>query len=250
MNQSGKVVAAQFDAHRLAAHRRGTPIVADTPGCEGRPRVDCVGQNAVVPESSLAPTPVHRRKLVIAICGWIALAAIYYLTLPIFGALSVFGWLVVLGCWIWALAASGIAVASLVRHRAYRWATAVVGLAIMAAIGIWNADWLTIYLKSQLWLHRSSLSELASAHRAGTLPVNASLPWQIKYLSLDGRVHRQTDTNSLYLPMWQNWRGEAGGGLVYLVQAPDKDTFIVTAPGGMGVPERYVGQGWWWVQGD
>jgi hypothetical protein len=209
-----------------------------------------VGQNVGVTEPSLPNAPRHRRKIFIAVGGWAALAATSYLTLPIFGIVGLAGWLIIAGCWVWALAASGFAIASLARHRAYGRAVVSAGLAIVAAVGTWHADWLALYLDSQVWLHRDTLDELVTAHRGAHPPADTPLPWQIRYLSIDGRAHWQTGTNALYLPMWQNWRGEAGGGLVYLTEPLDADAAIVTAPGGVGMPDRYIGDGWWWVQGD
>lgn len=179
------------------------------------------------------------------------MAAFYYLTLPIFGVLGLLGWLALAGFWILAVVTTVLAMAALIGRKAYARAAVTGILAIVAAVAVWNADWLDIYLKSQLWLHQDSLSKLAGAHQTGTLPTNASLPWQLRYLSIDGHAHHQmgSTTDALYLPMWENWRGEAGGGLVHLTEPPDSDTIIVTAPGGVSGPDRYLGNGWWWVEG-
>lgn len=177
------------------------------------------------------------------------MAAFQYLTLPIYGVLGLLGWVAYAGFWVLAAVTTVLAIAAAIGCKAYATAAVTGILAIAAAVAVWNANWLDIYLKSQLWLHQDSLSELAGAHQAGTLPTNTSLPWQLRYLSIDGHAHLQTGTNALYLPMWENWRGEAGGGLVHLNDPPERDTFVATAPGGMGHPDRYLGNGWWWVEG-
>ncbi|HEX5542710.1 MAG TPA: hypothetical protein VFX60_14310 [Micromonospora sp.] len=195
------------------------------------------------------PTMTARRRRVAgAILGWLALAATYYLTFPIFGVLSLFGLLVVGGCWLWAIIGSAAAVISMARHSWWQ-AVALTVVSVAAGLVIWHADWLTIYLKSQFWLHRGSLSQLAAEHDAGRLPVEAPLPWHMRYLSIDGHAHRQSSPEALYLPMWQDWRGESGGGFVYLGSASPTDTAIRTAPGGIGLPSRHIGDGWWWVAG-
>ncbi|MEV6963833.1 hypothetical protein AB0M47_01880 [Hamadaea sp. NPDC051192] len=202
-------------------------------------------------DSAAPPARRTGRWLLAAVGGWAALAAFYYLTLPIFGVLGLLGWLALAGFWILAVVTTVLAMAALIGRKAYARAAVTGILAIVAAVAVWNADWLDIYLKSQLWLHQDSLSKLAGAHQTGTLPTNASLPWQLRYLSIDGHAHHQmgSTTDALYLPMWENWRGEAGGGLVHLTEPPDSDTIIVTAPGGVSGPDRYLGNGWWWVEG-
>ncbi|GIG06737.1 hypothetical protein ACFQZ4_50035 [Catellatospora coxensis] len=202
--------------------------------------------------SSLSHETASRRRAApigAALTGWLALAGAYYFELPVFAVVSMFGWLLIAACWLWAVTASIIAVVALLgrRRRAHAAAAAVIAAAAGVAIG--NADWLMIYLRSQLWIHQAELGRLAAEHRLGTLPANPELPWRLRYLSIDGHAHRQTEAAALYLPMWQNWRGEAGGGLVHLTTTPDQDTWIETAPGGQGRPLRQVGDGWWWVEG-
>jgi hypothetical protein len=196
---------------------------------------------------------VNKTRLVLtvsAFAGWVALGAAYYLSLPIYGALGVLSWLIIIGgCWVWASVASAVAVFTLIQDRAFGRAIVVAVLAVVAAAGILRTDWFTAYLESQFWLHRDRLSALAAEYEAGTLSEQRELPWQIRYLSIDGRAHLRNDSRALYIPMFQNWRGEAGGGLVYLSEPPNSETIIATAPGGMGVPHRYIGDGWWWVGG-
>ncbi|MEV0458709.1 hypothetical protein [Catellatospora methionotrophica] len=193
--------------------------------------------------------PRHVGKMVVAATGWLALAVAYYFTLPIFDMISLLGWLLLAACWLWAVIASVVVVMSLLKQRRWQRAVAAAMIAAAAGLGTWHADWLAIYLSSQVWLHHAELDDLAAQHRRGTLPADARLPWQIRYLSIDGRVHAQPDAAGLYLPMWQNWRGEAGGGLVHLATPPDQDTLIQTAPGGQGRPRRHIDGDWWWVEG-
>lgn len=187
--------------------------------------------------------------MLVAIAGWLALAAAYYLALPIFDALSLLGWLVLAVCWAWAVIGTVVAVVARARQRGSGQAAILAVVALAAGTTIWHTDWLSVYLRSQIWLHSGELSRLAADHDAGRISGDVRLPWRMRYLSIDGTAHRQINPKALSLPMWQDWRGESGGGIVHLPAAPTENDVVVTAPGGLGIPSRQVAGGWWWVQG-
>lgn len=180
-----------------------------------------------------------------AVLGWLALAASYYLALPLFGALSLAALLVRIGCWLLAVVASVLVVTAELRRRAYRWAGVAAVAAILAGTGVVRTDWPRLYVDSQFRLHRGGLDALAAEYRTGRLTSDVPLPWRLRYLSIDGRAHVQD--RALYLPAWQDWRAESGGGFAYFTTCPDPDTLIITATGDVGTPQRALGDGWWWV---
>ncbi|NUR74039.1 MAG: hypothetical protein HOU81_24770 [Hamadaea sp.] len=189
--------------------------------------------------------------MLLALAAWIALATAYFLAFPITAATDDWGSLAIVAvCWIGAVTATVMASVRWITRRAYAQAAAVAVLSIAAAVGIWRADWPTMYIDSQFSLHRAALHDLATAYAAGEVASSERLPLTIRYLSRDGRAHLQHGPDVLYLPMWENWRGEAGAGMAYLGEHPPADVLVVTAPGGLGKPVRYLGDGWWWVAGD
>jgi uncharacterized membrane protein len=182
---------------------------------------------------------------IIAAAGWLALVAAYYLSLPMFGALSFAGWLVLGALWVWAVVATIVALVIGIRKRAYP-STAVVGVvAVLAVVGIVVVDWTRAYADSQVALQRGPLDALVAEFRAGRLPADAELPVRIRYMSIDGHAHVRD--GALYLPAWQDWRGESGGGFGYFAAPPSPETTIATAEGDLGHPTRSLGGGWWWV---
>lgn len=182
----------------------------------------------------------------VAVAGWPALTACSYATLPLVGRLPLAGWPILAGCWVWAVGASVAVAALLVRRRRRWWAIGCVVATLVLGCAVATTDWPRAYADSQFRLQRGGLAHLAARHRAGALPPDALLPPPLRYLSIDGRAHRTGD--ALYLPAWRDWRGENGGGFAYFPTTPGRDTSIVTAPGDMGHPVRYLGDGWWWVE--
>ncbi|MFI7209598.1 hypothetical protein [Micromonospora maritima] len=187
-----------------------------------------------------------RRWLIGAAAGWLALLVGHYLAYPLSAVLPLGGLVVGAACWVLAAGCSVAALVALLQRRAYGWATVV--LLVAAGVGgvLWTTDWERVYVDSQFRLHRDGLDDLAAQHRAGTLPTDARLPWQLGHLSVDGQSHRSGDAR--YLPLWQDWRGESGVGIAYFPTPPGPDTLIATAPGDVGQPVRHLGDGWWWVE--
>jgi hypothetical protein len=203
-------------------------------------------ENVVVSVIEVVRRVGHGRRLLIIFgVGWLSLVACNYLTLPLFGLLPLGGLLVLAACWFAAVAGSVAAVVVLVRQRAYGWAAGGLVVALACGLGVEATNWERAYVDSQFRLQRGQLAELAASYRAGTLPPDAELPWRLRYLSVDGQAHQGDGV--LYLPAWQDWRGESGVGLGYLPTAPGPDTMIGTALGDNGQPVRYLGDGWWWI---
>ncbi|WP_346538637.1 hypothetical protein [Micromonospora sp. DPT] len=196
---------------------------------------------SVVEEASRAGRA--HRFLIGVTGGWLPLMACYYLAYPLYNAMSLLALLVTAACWLLAVGGSVAALVALLRRRAYGWAAGALVVALGFGLLIEATNWERRYVDSQFRLHRTQLAELAASHRAGTLPPDAVLPWRLRYLSIDGRAHRRDE--SLYLPVWQDWRAENGVGFGYFPTS--SGTLIATASGDIGCPVRYLGDGWWWV---
>jgi hypothetical protein len=112
---------------------------------------------------------MSRVRLPAVALGWAAVLACLYATLPLFGLLSLAGWLVLGTCVTWALVATSLALGHCVRHRACGLAAGVAAFAVLIDVGTVVTDWRSVYLDSQLALHRRSLAELADDFRAGRL---------------------------------------------------------------------------------
>jgi hypothetical protein len=189
----------------------------------------------------------HRgRTLVVALLCWLALVTSNYLTYPMLAALFVFGLLLLVGCWLWTVVGSVALVVALFRRGAHAGAVGCLLVMVLAGVGVWTTDWPRIYVDSQFRLHRGDLAALAAEHRAGRLPPDARLPWRLRYLSIDGQAHRRD--GALYLPVWEDWRAEQGGGFGYFPTPPGPNTIITTAAGDTGRPLRQLGDGWWWLE--
>ncbi|WP_155123561.1 MULTISPECIES: hypothetical protein [unclassified Actinoplanes] len=173
------------------------------------------------------------------------MASTYYLAMPLFGVLSLFGWLVIGGCWVGVVATSALAMLASCRDRAYGWAVACLVVAVLSGVGVVSTDWRPVYTDSQFRLHRGELGELAAEYQAGRLVSDSELPWRLRYLSIDGQAHVRD--GALYLPVWADWRAESGGGFAYFPSSPGPDTMVGTAAGDTGRPVRALGDGWWWV---
>ena len=203
--------------------------------------------------------PIGRILVGGSLLGWILVAAVSYLRYPVTAATDDLGWLLIVAvCWAGALIATALTIVRWLTSRAYAKAAAAAVIAIAAGGTTWTVDWSTAYLDSQFRLHRGALHDLATSFEAGRLTADERLPLEIRYLSRDGRAHLQPsdarrpaaqNPRVLYLPVWEDWRGEAGAGLAYLGGHPPAEVVIATALGGMGVPSRHVGDGWWWVAG-
>jgi hypothetical protein len=186
--------------------------------------------------------------------GWILVAAVSYFAMPLSGRLSLAAFVPYVMVWLLAFALSVGATIGLALGGRWVGAVGVLAVSTAAVILMKTTDWATVYVNTQVDIHRGALAELAAQHRAGELDDDVQLPLRMRYLSLDGRAHvehviggDQSD-DALYIPVWQNWRGENGFGLAHFVGPPPADAAVQTAAGDAGLPTRSLGDGWWWVE--
>ncbi|WP_371781785.1 hypothetical protein [Streptosporangium subroseum] len=155
-----------------------------------------------------------------------------------------FNTLVIAVFWIWAALWSFAAVMTYLSFRTYGRSFAILVIAVTLGAVIWTTDWETVYIDSQLWLHREEFAALVAKNESGR-PL--TVPWWMEYLSIDGQVRQQGPV--LYLPVFEDsWRAETGSGIAHLPDLPDSRTLVQTAAGDMGSPVRDLGNGWWWVE--
>jgi hypothetical protein len=199
----------------------------------------------------------HRARLVVVlVLGWLALAASYYLVLPLFGVLSTVTWALVSLCWLWVVGVPVLVAGGLAWRRAVRPMVVWSLVAMLAGALLWTLGLPQRSPEGQFGQHRSDLMRLAADYRAGRIGGDAALPWRLRFLSVDGRVHRRcgladpragrTDC-ALFLLLWLDWRAESGIGFAYYPTRPGPDASIVTAEGDIGKPVRELGEGWWLV---
>jgi hypothetical protein len=151
--------------------------------------------------------------------GWILVAAVSYFAMPLSGRFSLAALLLYGLVWIFAFALSVGATIGLALGRRWVGAVGVLAGSTAAVILVVTADWATIFVNTQLDIHRGALAELAAQHRAGELDDDVQLPLRMRYLSIDGHAHMQRDIlggdnshNALYIPVWQDWRAENASG--------------------------------------
>ncbi|SNY69569.1 hypothetical protein [Paractinoplanes atraurantiacus] len=222
----------------------------------GLPRGEAVAQDRRMTfwwdaEEEAPETPVKprgRRGLVLVafgVAGWLLLVPLLWLGRTPFLAGSIVGlsltWLsLFLGT---VLSISVILIACLRRS----WVIALVCLALSA-----TAIVVTVQQNPQIGTvdhqyraHRAELADLAEDYRAGHLDSDLTLPSGLRSLCPSGFAYAAPTV--LFVQMWQNWRAESGTGLAYFPQPPTAATWITTAEGDNGRPQREVGDGWWWV---
>jgi hypothetical protein len=189
--------------------------------------------------------------------GWILVAAISYFAIPLSGRLILAALLLYGLVWLFAVALSVGATIGLASGRRWVGAVGVLAGSTAAVILVMTADWATIYVNTQLDIHRGALAELAAQHRAGELDDDVQLPLRMRYLSIDGHAHmqhvldfgdRSQDVHALYIPVWQSWRHENGFGLAHFVGPPPAGALLTTADWDVAGPTRPLGDGWWWVE--
>ncbi|MEO3854563.1 hypothetical protein [Acrocarpospora sp. B8E8] len=109
---------------------------------------------------------------------------------------------------------------------------------------IFRIDWQTLYIDSQFRFHRDEFAALVAENE---LNRPLTVPWWMKYFSLDGQVRQQG--GGLYLPVFvEPWRAESGRGIAYLRHPPTSEMIIKIATDDFGRPVRDLGNGWWWVE--
>ncbi|MEV0971642.1 hypothetical protein [Microtetraspora glauca] len=175
--------------------------------------------------------------------GWLSLAGACYLRLPLFRAIWLGYWLLIVALWAWVFLWTFLTVMTYLSRKAYARATGALLVAVIVGALLSVPKWENAFIDSLFLLQRDRFDALATAYRNGEpLPV----PWWMSLLSIDGRVGAQE--HALYLPVYEDWRAETGVGIAYVPLPLDADDWIVTAAGDMGRPTRSFGNGWWWVE--
>jgi hypothetical protein len=205
---------------------------------------------------AIAGSKPSRGWLVVVVVGWLALAASYYLVLPLFGVLSMVTWSLIWLCWLCVTVVPTLAAGRLAWRRAVRPAVVWSLFAVLAEIALWTVGLPQRTAEGQFRQHRGDLAQLAADYQAGRIGGDAALPWPLRFLSVDGRAHRRCGSAdpqtgrkdcALFLLLWQDWRAESGIGFAYYPTRPGPDASIVTADGDIGAPVRELGEGWWLV---
>ncbi|MEU5867379.1 hypothetical protein ABZ815_39840 [Nonomuraea sp. NPDC047529] len=181
--------------------------------------------------------------VIMAVLGWLALTVASYLSLPMFQTIWWFSKLVTTAAWLWAALWSFTAVMASLSLKAHARSFVMLTITVFLGAVIFRADWQTLYIDSQFWLHGDEFAALVAENENGR-PL--TVPWWMEYLSLDGQVRQQGEV--LYLPVFEDWRAESGRGIAHLPGPPTPKTIIQTAAGDMGFPVRDLGDGWWWVE--
>lgn len=181
--------------------------------------------------------------LIMALLGWLLLTVVSYLSLPMFQKIWVFSKLVTAVFWLCAVLWSFTSVMSYLSLKAYVRAFVVLVITVILGAIIFRTDWQTLYIDSQVPLHRDEFAALVAENLSGR-PL--TVPWWMEYLSIDGEVQRQGEV--LYLPVFVGWRAETGSGIAHLPDPPTSETIVQTAAGDIGRPVRNLGDDWWWVE--
>ncbi|MFI6180758.1 hypothetical protein ACIA8R_34870 [Nonomuraea sp. NPDC051191] len=181
--------------------------------------------------------------VIMAVLGWLALTVASYLSLPMFQTIWWFSKLVTTAAWLWAALWSFTAVMANLSLKAHARSFVMLTITVFLGAVIFRADWQTLYIDSQFWLHGDEFAALVAENENGR-PL--TVPWWMEYLSMDGQVRQQGEV--LYLPVFEDWRAESGRGIAHLPAPPTPKTIVQTAAGDLGVPVRDLGDGWWWVE--
>lgn len=192
----------------------------------------------------------------VLVLGWMAVAASYYLVLPLFGVLSAVTWALTMICWLWVIGVPIVMAVKLARRRAFSRAVVWSLAGILAGAALWTWGFPQRTPLGQFTEHRNDLARLADEYREGRITEDPSLPWRMRFLSVDGQAHVRCGSAgpeparehcALFLLTWQNWRHEDGAGLAYYVTPPGPHALLATAEGDVGRPIRELGAGWWVV---
>jgi hypothetical protein len=185
-----------------------------------------------------------------ALIGWLLAAGALLAARPLFGSVSIVVWALAWTGWVGAVAGSGYAA---VRCRSIRWRVAGVVSAASAVFALLAVGPPARSPEDLYRAHRAALDRLAGDYRAGHITGDRSLPARLRFLTVDGVAHPRCGSRTppvncgLFLLLDQDWRGESGAGMAYFPAPPAADRPIATAPGGVGVPVRELGGGWWLI---
>ncbi|MFB9209021.1 hypothetical protein ACFFV7_48100 [Nonomuraea spiralis] len=161
----------------------------------------------------------------------------------LFQAIWWFSMPAIAAAWAWAVLWSFAAVMTYLSLKRHVRSFVTLTIAALLGVVIFRIDWQTLYIDGQFWLHRDEFAALVAEHESGR-PL--TVPWWMKYLSMDGQVQQQGEV--LYLPVFEDWRAETGSGIAHLPAPPTSRTLVQTASGDLGSPVRDLGDGWWWVE--
>ncbi|WP_155350884.1 hypothetical protein [Acrocarpospora pleiomorpha] len=123
--------------------------------------------------------------VIMALLGWLGLAIVSYLSLPMFQTIWWFSKLMTAAAWIPAALWSFTAVMTYLTLKAYVRSFAVLVIAVLLGVVIFRIDWQALYIDSQFKFHRDEFAALAAENK---LSRPLTVPWWMKYLSLDGQV--------------------------------------------------------------
>ncbi|MFI6324597.1 hypothetical protein ACIBG8_44215 [Nonomuraea sp. NPDC050556] len=179
-----------------------------------------------------------RFQMSMAAAGWLLLGGVEFFWLPITRELTFLSLLILVFAWLWVIVWNAKVWLSFLRLKQYAFfiGALIVGTGLGAFVR--TADWNTAFVQTNFWLHRDSLRHLAEDFDNGRpLTVPAWMGW----FTMNGEVRPQG--NTLYLPVWEDWRAETGVGIAYRPQG-----VLQTAAGDLGHARWELGDGWWWVQ--
>jgi hypothetical protein len=185
--------------------------------------------------------------------GWAWLMFALFVVLPFLGVISPLTRHAVIAGWVCAIGLPVVAAADCARLRLWRVVTAFGVVAVVALVGLLGTGVPQTSPEKIFAQHRRELAGLAAEYRAGRLGSDADLPWRLRFVSIDGQAHKRCgEPCALYLPLWQNWRHENGGGIAYYPEPPvdreGRNPAIATAEGDAAGPRQELGDGWWVVE--
>lgn len=90
------------------------------------------------------------------------------------------------------------------------------------------------------------LVEISQAFEDSSGATVTPLPPELRPLSWDDDVRVLDNGTTLYISVWENWRGEAGSGLIY---THDPTRSFGIGPGYSVTPSIDLGDGWWYSVG-
>ncbi|MEU3167278.1 hypothetical protein [Streptosporangium sp. NPDC006930] len=183
------------------------------------------------------------RPVLKVVLAWFVLLALEYFWIPVFRVSWLFAWLAIMASWLWVISRSTAVVMSYLSLRDYGRCVAALLLTLGVGAVARTADWEALYAESLIWSHQAAFAQLAVDH-GNHRPL--TVPGWMEYLSIDGQVRPQGDT--LYLPVFEDWRAETGRGVAYIPGSDGRGTTIQTASGDLGSATHDLGDGWWWVE--